>query len=216
MQRYVDEKRKWTSEAFEHQAVVGEVSRGRISASHRKDKSFRQVRRCAHPHSSRSRSCKTTSDHGVRLLELIPDLLVKSPGGTKAMKEGRCCNASAAKERATLWQGEMLTDLVATCIQFVFVVSQFCNKVSLRKPRTGEPNPRGNDLKIIQASSWAFPKSDGELAVRHKLFLSCSGTCVSFQPVTVALVFHVWLKKIARITISISTEVVRSSAKVDF
>ena len=42
MQRNVDEKRKWTSEAFEHQAVVGAVSRGGVPASHRKDKSFQQ------------------------------------------------------------------------------------------------------------------------------------------------------------------------------
>ena len=32
MQRNVDEKRKWTSEAFEHQAVVGAVSRGGVPA----------------------------------------------------------------------------------------------------------------------------------------------------------------------------------------
>ena len=44
--------------------------------------------------------------------------------------------------------------------------------------------------------------SDGELTVRPKLFLSCCGMCVPFQLVTVALVFYVWLKKIARITIS--------------
>ena len=87
MQRYVDEKRKRTSEAFEHQAVVGTVSRGGVPASYRKDKSFQQLRRYAHPLSGRSRSCKTTSDHGFCFLELIAicwsgvdDSEVENPG----------------------------------------------------------------------------------------------------------------------------------------
>ena len=45
-------------------------------------------------------------------------------------------------------------------------------------------------------------RATGELTVRPKLFLSCCGMCVPFQLVTVAFVFYVWLKKIARITIS--------------
>ena len=49
-----------------------------------------------------------------------------------ARKPCRCCNASAAKERATPWRGGVLTDPVATCIQFVSVVNQFCNEFLAR------------------------------------------------------------------------------------
>ena len=39
MLRYVDEERKWTSKAFEHQAVVGAVSGGGVPAADREDTS---------------------------------------------------------------------------------------------------------------------------------------------------------------------------------
>ena len=86
--------------------------------------------------------------------------------------------------------------------QFVFVVSQFVIRVPCPSHGRESPIPVAMTASEFKRPVGQSRRATGELAVRPKLFLSCCGTCVSLQPVTVALVFYVWLKKIAHITIS--------------
>ena len=87
-----------TSEAFEHQAVVGSVSRGGVAASSRNDKSLRKLRTFTH---------SLTEAEVARQLQILGFVCLNSSlicwsRVAVARKLCRCFNVSAAKEGAIM------------------------------------------------------------------------------------------------------------------